>query len=374
METLIVILLITLLLAVLASILVGLKNQKQAGLKLAESLMPQVGESVNQQFQNITQQLVLMNEQALKGKQETIASDLANKEKNIQDLVKRVLETVDAHQKRLQESDVERVGSFRELKNELEQQRRLTEQLKTTTENLRSVLSNNQARGAFGEQVADDLLRMAGFREGIEYEKQTAQGEGRPDFSIMLPDKMRINIDVKFPYKNLLAFLEAEDPNDKKRHIAEFKQDIKAKIKQVVSREYINPGETVDFVILFIPNEMIFSFVYEKMNDVWDEAMRQKVVLAGPFSFTAILRLVKQAHKAFKLQADNRNIINAINNFEKEFNKYSLVFEDMGKKLQSVTKTYDILDTTRRRQLQKTIDVIQSIDEHEQPSIAETTE
>ena len=55
-----------------------------------------------------------------------------------------------------------------------------------------------------------------------------------------------------------------------------FERDVREKIKQVTTRDYINPEDnTVDFVILFIPNEMVFSFIYESMSEVWVEAMRQ---------------------------------------------------------------------------------------------------
>lgn len=368
----VLLLFLALILGALVALIALVLKQRHGSDRLAQTLLPQVGEGLAQQLQGANQQLVLMAEQALKGKSETIASDLANKEKNIHDLVKRVLDSVESQQQRLTQSDRERVGSFQELKTELEQQRRLTEQLKTTTENLRNVLSNNQLRGAFGEQVADDLLRMVGFVPGVDYERQTAQGEGRPDFSILLPDKMRLNIDVKFPYKSLLAYLDTEDVPSKKRHLAEFRQDIRTKIKQVVSREYIKVGETVDFVILLIPNEMIFSYVYDQLNDVWAEAMQQKVVLAGPFSFTAILRLVKQAHKAFAMQANTQAIVTAIREFEQEFTKYSESFDNMGKRLQMVNQSYEALDTTRRRQLQKTIDKIQLIEGDEPtPQITE---
>lgn len=77
-------------------------------------------------------------------------------------------------------------------------------------------------------------------------------------------------------------------------HEGFFEKDVKEKIKQVTTRDYINPTDkTVDFVILFIPNEMIFSYIYEKMSEVSEEAMASRVILAGPFSFTAILRMVK---------------------------------------------------------------------------------
>jgi DNA recombination protein RmuC len=182
---------------------------------------------------------------------------------------------------------------------------KITKDLSLTTDGLRKVLTNNQLRGQFGEQVAEDLLKMAGFVRGVDFDYNKAQTNTstRPDFSIYLPDKTKINIDVKFPYAKLQQATETEDKATKQQLMKDFARDVKEKISQITSRDYINPEDkTVDFVILFVPNEMIFSYIYDKMNDIWADAMQRKVVLAGPFSFTAILRMVRQAYSNFKVQ------------------------------------------------------------------------
>lgn len=223
------------------------------------------------------------------------------------------------------------------------------------------MLSNNQLRGQFGEQVADDLLKMAGFVNGVDYNSNKGQeGSGnRPDFTVFLPDGVKINVDAKFPYANLQKYIETEDKEAQKNHLKSFENDIKDKIKQVTTRDYINPEDnTVDFVILFIPNEMIFSFIYEKMNNVWTEAMQKKVVFVGPFSFSATLRLIRQSYANFKIQNNVHKIVTFIKEFEKEFEKYNEEFVLIGDRISSLTKQYDKVDSTRTRALTKTIDKI----------------
>ena len=109
---------------------------------------------------------------------------------------------------------------------------------------------------------------------------------------------------------------------------------------------------------MFIPNEMIFSYIYEKMNDLWVEAMKQKVVLAGPFSFTAILRLVRQAYDNFKYQKNVQKIIGYIKNFEVEFVKYNEEFLKIGERIDSLSKQYNVVNSTRSNQLTRSIDKI----------------
>jgi len=323
-------------------------------------LEQKVNEVFPKAMQSASQQLILMARQSLVSEKNEIKTDLSNKKGEIEKMVKRLLDELTESNKKLELAERDRIGSFSRLAKELEAQRRITDQLSATTEGLSKVLSNNQLRGQFGEQVAEDLLKMAGFVKGVDYEFNKDQSSGsRPDFSIFLPDGMRINVDSKFPYSNLRRAIETKDKEAKKEYQRAFEHDIKEKIKQVTSRDYINPEEnTVDFVIMFIPNEMIFSFVYDKMNEIWTQAMRQKVIMAGPFSFTAILRMVRQAYDNFKYQKNVQKIISQIKIFESEFDKYNSEFEKIGDRIASLLKQYQKVDVTRSRKLLKTIDKI----------------
>jgi DNA recombination protein RmuC len=280
--------------------------------------------------------------------------DLDNKRDEITRMVKNLEDYVKTTEK-------DRIDSFSTLRTSLEESRKITEQLSVSTENLKKVLSNNQLRGQFGEQVADDLLKMAGFVKGVDYEfnKEQAGSETRPDFAIFLPDRTRINVDSKFPYANLQKMTETDDKEMKEKYMKLFEKDVKDKMKQVTTRDYINPEDkTVDFVILFIPNEMIFSYIYEKMPDLWQEAMASKIVFTGPFSFTAILRMVKQSYDNFRVQRNIYDIIGHVRAFEKEFDTFSESFYKIGEKIGVLQKQYDTVSTTRFNQLVRRVDMV----------------
>lgn len=314
-------------------------------------------------LKNATDQLITVANEKLGAEKQEITSDLKNKKEAIENIAKNIKEDLEKTKDKLESAERERIGSFSKLREAVENQAKVTEQLSSTTENLRKILSNNQLRGQFGEQVAEELLKMSGFVKGIDYvfNKEQQGSETRPDFTIYLPNnKTKINIDVKFPYQNLQKMAEAQDGGTKKEHLKLFERDIREKIKQVTTRNYINPADnTVDFVVMFIPNEMIFSFIYDKMNELWHEAMKQKVVFAGPFSLTAILRLVRQAHDNFKYQKNVQKIIDYIKIFEVEFKKYNEEFVKIGERIESLTKQYNLVDSTRTNQLTKSIDKIQ---------------
>lgn len=284
-----------------------------------------------------------------------------SKKDYIKELTDEIRRELEKSQKQIEVLEKDRIGQFSSLKTVIEEHKILTNELKESTDNLKNILSNNQMRGRYGEEVAEELLKSVGFVKGETYIANTAQdtNSNRPDFTIFLPDKTKINIDVKFPLSALVKYQEAKDKQEKDRYLNEFRRDVKEKIKQASSRDYINPEEkTVDFVILFIPNEMIFSFIYDKLYDVWQDAMTKKVVLAGPFSFTAILRMIFQSYKNFVIEENLYNIIKLIKVFELEYGKYNKELNILGDRIAGVSKKYDEISTTRTKKLTQVIDKI----------------
>lgn len=294
-------------------------------------------------------------------KKELISESIQHNKDTIKDLIERVHVELDKSKKQLDEVEKERIGEFNTLKTVLEEYKSVTGSLKDSTEGLKNILSNNQSRGRYGEEIAENLLKSIGFVRGENYEANTAQesNSNRPDFTVYLPDRTKINIDVKFPLNNFLKFNEEEDREKKKQYKKAFEQDVKNRIKEISGREYVNPEEdTVDFVILFVPNEMIFSFIYDQMNEVWNDAMGKKVILCGPFSFTAILRMVYQSYKSFKYQENLHEIIKLIKKFEIEYDKYNEEVDTLGKKIKAVSAQFDEVSITRTKKLSGIVEKI----------------
>ncbi|MBI4253327.1 DNA recombination protein RmuC [Candidatus Uhrbacteria bacterium] len=315
--------------------------------------------------------LVTTTKERLEGERERNAGVLEHKKEMIGALIEEMRRDLHQKSREQKESEESRIATFSALSRELELQRTVIHELRTSTEELKRVLSNNQMRGAFGEQVAENLLKMAGFVIGQDYvyNKEQESTDTRPDFTIFLPDKTKINIDVKFPYAALIKMFGTENKEERDVHHHQFETDVKQKIKQVSTRDYINPEEkTVDFVILFIPNEMIFSYIYEQLGDVWEDAMRKKVIFAGPFSFTAILRMIKQAYANFRYQENLHHVIGLIGKFELEYEKYREAVDTLGSRIDSAQKQFQTVSSTRDRALGRIVDQIktQTIDTPDQ--------
>ncbi|MFA5228490.1 MAG: DNA recombination protein RmuC [Candidatus Paceibacterota bacterium] len=290
-------------------------------------------------------------------KKELINESIKNNREVIKDLLDRMHNELSVAEK-------ERVGEYSSLKAILGEYKITTENLRESTEGLKNILSNSQLRGKYGEEIAENLLKTIGFVKGQNYEanvNRDRSSSNRPDFTIYLPDRTKVNIDVKFPLDNFIRFTEEENKEKKKDYKKQFERDVVNRIKEISTRDYINPEEdTVDFVILFVPNEMIFSFIYDQMSEVWSDAMAKKVILAGPFSFTAILRMIYQSYKSFKYQENIFEVIKLVKKFEIEYDKYNEEVDSLGKKIRDVSSQFDKVSTTRDRKLTGIVEKIKS--------------
>lgn len=302
--------------------------------------------------QKFTLQLTKTNEEQRKGSKEEIEAGV----KNLLGEITKGLE------KQLEFSRKE-VGDLKNqnaaIREQLAMTAKATEGLQVSTDSLKNLLTNNRLRGEWGEQVAEELLRSAGFVENFNYTKQTTTAEGRPDITINLPDGTKLNVDAKFPFNDLLEYQEAKTPAAKKQALAKFNTTIKNKVKEITSKDYINPeANTLDFVVMFIPNEMIFSFIYEKLPDINEYCNKRKVVLAGPFGFTAVLRLVLQAYKNFGYEKNLQEIFGLLSKFQDEYSKFGEHMQRLGNQLATAQKTFHEVEGTRSRKLTKVVDQI----------------
>ncbi|MDZ7732028.1 MAG: DNA recombination protein RmuC [Acidimicrobiia bacterium] len=101
----------------------------------------------------------------------------------------------------------------------LEQAARNHAALADTTQQLRQALASPKARGQWGERMADDVLRLSGLIEGVNYRKQvTLAGGTVPDFTFLMPEDLELNMDVKFPVDNYLRYLETDHDAERDTH------------------------------------------------------------------------------------------------------------------------------------------------------------
>ncbi|RLA95487.1 MAG: DNA recombination protein RmuC [Deltaproteobacteria bacterium] len=262
----------------------------------------------------------------------------------------------------MNELEKDRVEKFGELSNQLKTATEQTAALVEVTNTLREALASTKARGQWGERMAEDVLRLCGFVEKVNYLKQKAiEGGGvRPDFTFLLPNNLKLNMDVKFPLDNYLRFLEADSETDKVKFRNAFLKDVKARIKEVTTREYINP-ETVNCVLLFIPNEQIYAFIHEQDSSILENGIKNRVVFCSPITLFAVLAVIRQAVDNFALEQTSNEILSLMGRFKKQWDEFIKKLEILGKRIEEAQKEYGTIMTTRRRQLEKPLTEIETL-------------
>ena len=177
---------------------------------------------------------------------------------------------------------------FGEVESSLRAHMEIANTLSESTQALRSALANPQARGQWGERMAEDVLRLAGFVENVNYVKQTQieGGAGRPDYTFRMPKGQTLFMDVKFPMAAYLRYLEADTDAEREAHLKRFLTDVRARVKELSKREYAieGGGSALDNVLLFIPNEQITGFIHEHDPALIEDAMGQQVVMCSPLT------------------------------------------------------------------------------------------
>lgn len=247
-------------------------------------------------------------------------------------------------------------ASIAQLGEQLTLQHEGVTSLLQTTQSLREALSSTKARGQWGERMAEDVLRLAGFVENVNYRKQKALegSRGVPDFTFLLPNELVLHMDVKFPLDNYLRYCEARSDLERKRHKDDFLRDVKARVKELSARSYIDAsGGTVDFVLLFIPNEQLYAFIHEHDGGILDEAVRQGVVFCSPLTLFAVLALIRQMVENFQLARTSDEILALLGQFSEQWKKFVGQMDKVGARIEAAGREYDTLVGTRQRALEK---------------------
>lgn len=299
-------------------------------------------------------------EKTLETKTTESKKELEGKKELIDQSVEAIAKSLSEMQQKL--NDVEK-GSVK-ISTLVEHHADITSKLKDTTEHLKHAFASSKKRGEWGERMAEDILRLVGLVEGINYVKQKTleNSSGRPDYTFFLPNSLKINMDVKFPLENYQHYLDAQTEHDKKRFKEELLRNAKTMIKQVTNRAYIDTADnTVDYVIVFIPNEQVYSFINESDSSIMDEALKQKVILCSPFTLYAVLAVIRQAVASFNLERTASEILKLLGEFSKQWGLYKEKFEAMGKRLDDAKKEYDTLVTTRSNMLERPLKKIDDL-------------
>ncbi|MBN1494003.1 MAG: DNA recombination protein RmuC [Candidatus Omnitrophica bacterium] len=280
---------------------------------------------------------------------------------DIKHTVDKLQEQLDRYEKMVKEFESDRTKKYGSLEQQISQATKETSQLHATTAHLTSILANVKQRGQWGERMAEDILKYCGLQEGLHFLKQQTLDSNtlRPDYTFLLPDDHKVVMDVKFPLNKYMVFVNSTNEAEREQLKKAFLDDVKLRIREVASKDYRPAGDsTLDYVLLFIPNEQVYGFINEELPGLIDETLSKKIILCSPWTLYAVLRIIWQAWNNYHHSEGLKKIISVINEFKKEFNNFRESMDTVGDRLDKAQKAYQEMVGVRLRQLDKKIDKI----------------
>jgi len=254
---------------------------------------------------------------------------------------------------------------FGQVDQSLRSHAEITQTLSESAQALREAMASPTARGQWGERMAEDVLRLAGFVENVNYVKQTQLdgATGRPDFTFPLPKGHELYMDVKFPMAGYLRYLDADTDAERQAHRAAFLRDVRARVKELAKRDYARESarSSVDYVLLFLPNEQLTGFIHEGDPSLIDDAMGQRVVMCSPLTLFAFLGVIRQAYDNFVIEQTSDQILALIGKFGNQWQKYSDQLDKVKSSFDRLDRQFDDLVGTRKRQLEKPLQQLEAV-------------
>jgi len=285
---------------------------KEAQLR-AEKLTEQMN-ATKEQMTNLAQQLLERNAEKLK---------LENTD-SIGQITQPLKEAIGEMRRELtqnRETSAANSATFQEqLRQMLESNERVGEKAANLAQALRG---DNKAQGNWGEVILGNLISCQGLREGIDYDLQTRLRDDlgqdlknidtgasmQPDAILHYPHEQDVIIDAKVSLKAYDDYVNAQSEEERTAALAAHVRSIRDQYQRLSKKDYSSyvqaPRKSIDFVVMFVPNESALQLALTADSKLWYDAFDHKVLIAGELNLMAILRIIQIVWRQYQ-QAENQ--------------------------------------------------------------------
>ena len=289
----------------------------------------------------------------------------ASNEKRLEEMRQTVEEKLEQTlQNRLQ-------ASFETVSKQLESVNQGLGEMKTVAQDvgtLNKVLSNTKTRGILGElqlgQIIEDIMTPSQY----EREVPTVSGSSeRVEYAIKLPGVeddgyVYLPIDSKFPLEDYYRLEDAYESGDKEQ-VELYRKSLLNSIKRFakdINKKYLNPPETTNFGIMFLPTEGLYSEVIRNAS-FFDSLRRdENIVVAGPSTLSALLNSLAVGFKTLNIQKNANDISKILGNVKVEFEKFGNMLVKAQKQINTANNTLDSLISTRTNAIIRALNTVES--------------
>src|SRR5215469_18721132 len=280
------------------------------------------------------------------------AKELAAKESAIESLLKPMQESLAKLSTHSQDLEVKREGAYREVLTEIQNMRSSHADLRKETQQLVAALRTPKARGNWGEMQLRRCVEFAGMVQYASFDvEKFVRGEDasiRPDLIVKLPNGRSIIVDAKTPLDAFLNASAAEDETQRTAYLVAHAAQVKKHLDALCGKAYWKQfPESPDFVVCFLPSEVLFSAALEQDPTLLEHSAEARVLLATPTTLIALLKAVAYGWKQSQIARDAQTIREEALKVQSKLVGMHDAIVDLGKKLKGAVGAYnDMLTRT----------------------------
>lgn len=228
-------------------------------------------------------------------------------------------------------------------------------------DNLATALrSNNKMAGNWGEVVLLNLLEGMGLREGEDYVKQetirdvdgnAVQSEdgGRrliPDVVLYLPENKAVVIDSKVSLEAYISYVNAADETARSMALAAHSRSVEAHVKELSAKSYSKyirstGRDSLDYVVMFVPNEGAFQLYYQNFRERWHQAFDSGIIIAGESNLFAMLKIIENTWVRVRQQKNTEDVIALAGELLERVIAFSNTFNQIGGAISKVSAQFE---------------------------------
>lgn len=315
----------------------------QTRLEIEQQTISTAREELSNQFKVLSQEALSQSSESflklaqekLKQSQNDSAHDLNRRQTAIDEMVKPIKE----HLKKLEESLNTVKGTDQSLMEQIQH-------LQKTTSRIDGALRNPRHQGEWGEKVLEVILEHSGLMKGVHFETQkTLEIDGqklRPDAIITLGDGLKIIVDAKAPIHDFSSALSDVDDETQYREITQaLARQLRHHVQELKKRSYWEGIENVDFTVLFLPSEHVFSAAIQADPALIDYAAEHKIIIVSPTLMISLLKVVNFSWRQVELAENAAKISVAGAELHKRLSKFTEYLAKMGRGLNQALNSYD---------------------------------
>lgn len=223
------------------------------------------------------------------------------------------------------------------LKTNIENLIQQSNEVKQTAEKLANALTSKaKFQGDFGEFVLEKLLELSGLQKNIEYKTQYIENEKKPDVLILLPNDKYLIIDSKVTLNSLIEYHNAQNENERVTAAQKIITSVKKHYEELSKRQYeIIEKSTLDFVLMFIPIEHVYDIIFQYHPELFNDAVKKRVLIVTPSSLLATLKTIYYVWKQEKQRKEFENVIKHIEILYHKIKTFTTHFANVEKALQT---------------------------------------